>query len=84
MLRQVSSDKDRLEPTYADWLKVAEAHYNELIRQGARVEKVPVDVADMAVWCKELGRRTVDSEGRAAYVTYRLKELKGLTPPKDS
>ena len=57
LLRQVSSDADRLEKTYVDWLRVAEAKYDELTKKGTHVVKVPIDVADMAVWCREMGRK---------------------------
>jgi hypothetical protein len=76
LLRQVSADVDRLEKTHAEWLRAAEAKHAELAKKGTHVVKVPMDVADMARWCHEMGRKTVDAEGRALYVTFRLQQPK--------
>ena len=70
-LRDVSTDRDRLEPTFGEWLAVAQARYDALSKKETRVQKVHVDVEDMAAWCRQMGR-TVDSEGRTAYVVYLL------------
>jgi hypothetical protein len=74
-LLEVSLDAQRLEKTYGEWLAHASARYDELLKKGAPVVKVPVDVLDMAAWCRELGRQ-VDGAGRTAYVVYRLEEQK--------
>jgi hypothetical protein len=75
LLLKVSSDANRLEKTYGEWVAHASARYDELLKKGAPVEKIPVDVSDMAAWCRELGRQ-VDGPGRSAYVVYRLEDQK--------
>jgi hypothetical protein len=73
LLLQVSADANQLEKTYSEWLRVAEARYDELVKKGTPVVKIPIDVVDMARWCREMGRKTVDGEGRSLYVTYCLQ-----------
>ena len=75
LLHTVSVDADNLEKTYAEWLSFAQTRYDELVKKGTRVEKVDVDVQDMASWCRELGRK-VDGTGRTAYVVYMLQKQK--------
>jgi len=74
-LRAISADGPRLEETYAEWVSLAERRFEELKKQGIRVEKVPVDLKDMFAWCRELGR-PVDAQGRAGYVTFLLQQRK--------
>ena len=76
LLRQISSDADRLEKTYADWRRLAEAKYAELVRKGMPVVKVPIDVPDLGRWCAEMGRTTVDAESRTLYTTFCLQQPK--------
>jgi hypothetical protein len=78
LLRTVSADANQLEKTYGEWLKVAQARFDALVEKGTRVEKVNVDVEDMAAWCREMGR-PVDGAGRAAYVVYRLQQQKAAS-----
>jgi hypothetical protein len=80
LLKEFSTDAAMIEPTYEQWLKAAEARYAEVANAGKRVQKVIVDVKDMAAWCREMGR-TMDNEGRSAYVVYRLQQaLPSNTP----
>ncbi len=79
VLREVSVDADRLEKTWDEWLPFAEARFAALQQQGIRVEKIVVDIIDMAKWCREMGRE-VDAPGRAAYVVYRLQQQRMLVP----
>ena len=72
LLRQVSVDSDKLEPTHAEWLKGAEARYDELKKKGVKVDKVTVDVNDLTAWCREMGR-PVDNESRALYAVFFFK-----------
>ena len=74
-LREVSADGDRLEKTYEAWRQLAQARFDELLKKGVRVVKVPVEVEDLASWCRELGR-VVDGEGRVAYVKNRVAQVK--------
>ena len=74
-LLELSVDGDRLEKTYAQWRQAAQARFDELIKKGMPIVKVPVDVEDLSAWCRELGR-VVDGEGRVAYVKNRVAQVK--------
>ena len=71
-LLEVSIDAHHLEKTHGEWLAFAEKQFAELTQKGVPVRKIPVDVVDMAAWCREMGRE-VDGPGRAAYVVWRLE-----------
>jgi len=75
-----SADASELELTYSHWRRFAEAKYDELIKQGVPIVKVPVDVADMARWCHEMGR-PVNGEGRRLYAAFRLVTPKDANLP---
>ena len=73
-LLDVSVDGNRLEKTYEQWRRVAQAKFDELKQKGVNVVKVPVEVEDLASWCREMGR-VVDGEGRVAYVKNRIAQV---------
>jgi hypothetical protein len=71
-LREVSSDPERLEKTWYEWYQVAEQNLQELTASGLALERVAVDVEDLARWCKAQGI-VVDGHARAQYVAELLR-----------
>ena len=71
-LRRVSVDRGTLEPTWEEWAAVAEQRMIDLMRLGTNVQKVPVDVGELVLWCRAQNR-PVDGEARATYVTTHIR-----------
>jgi hypothetical protein len=74
-LRRVSADRDRLELTWADWKRSAEAMLQTLRARGVVVRAVPIDVAKLVAWCWR-HERLVDGDARAAYVAEQVSTPK--------
>lgn len=66
--RAAVSDPDRLEPTYAEWVAVAEKAMAEFRKAGLNPRRVLIRVEAFVAWCESEGRLP-DSGARAAYVT---------------
>jgi len=66
-IKELFPDAADLHDTYAEWLKDAEASVKRLIRPGATVEPVIVDIDDFLGWCMVHGHRP-DSKARTEYV----------------
>jgi len=73
LLRSLSVDADVLEPTHAEWEKLARRTIQDLARQGVLARKVDVDVERLQAWCKARGQ-PLDASARAAYATERLRD----------
>jgi hypothetical protein len=73
-LRNVSTDKDKLEETHAEWLKEAERVVKGLRQQGLQIIKIDVEVADLLLWC-ESQEIPLNAEARAKYTAFRVKQL---------
>jgi hypothetical protein len=73
LLRSLSADSDVLEPTHAEWEKLARRTVKDLARQGILARKVDVDVQRLQAWCKAQDR-PLDASARAAYATERLRD----------
>ena len=71
-LLAVSTDADDLEATHEEWLANAEPKYNELLAQGLKIEKVPVDVTELAQWCQSEGL-AVDGRSRAQFASHKIR-----------
>jgi len=72
-LLEVSTDRDKLEDTYEEWVETAEDAIRRLRRQGVTIVKVDVDVEELLAWCQAQSR-PVDGEARAEYAATRLRE----------
>ena len=66
-LRELAADAAGLEEDYDAWLTSAEASLATLKSQGVSVERVVVDVEEIAAWCARAGRR-FDGKARSEYV----------------
>jgi hypothetical protein len=73
LLRSVAADTDILEPTHAEWEKLARKTIKELATQGILARKVDVDVERLQAWCVAQ-KRPLDASARAAYATERLRD----------
>jgi hypothetical protein len=73
-LLQVSSDSNKLEPTYEEWLLQAQKTLKRLKVQGIRAEKVIVDVVELTKWCRG-HNYPIDAGSRASYVAEVLSNL---------
>jgi hypothetical protein len=73
-VRDVATDAEELEMSYAEWLQVAEARFKEIQSNGFRVEKVDVDGEKLILWCNERGLEN-DGKARSRYAAEKLSEL---------
>lgn len=73
LLASLAADPERFEPTYDQWLVVAQRSYLNLEHQGASVVKVDVALADLVAWCHEQGRE-LNEDARSAFVAHRLRD----------
>ena len=72
LLLKVSADRDKLEPTYFDWLSFALDHEKELIKNKIPFHKVEIDINELISWCKTTNK-AINGESRAAFVVHKLK-----------
>jgi len=79
-LRDSAADPDVLEPTYHEWMQVAEKGLRDLAAAGVVPERVEVGVADLRAWCLKHHRRldgTARSEFAAALLQSRYEGTTG-------
>ena len=73
-VRDIATDADELEASYAEWLQVAAEKLKQLRSSGLRVEKVDVDSEELILWCNERGLEN-NGQARAQYAAERLSDL---------
>ena len=80
LLRERADDPEVLVERYEDWVEQADRMVALFKSQGMRVEKVDVDVEEVAAWCTAAGR-PFDSKARAEYAseTLRKRDLPGAS-----
>lgn len=71
-LREISSDPEKLEQSYEEWVGNAERAIEGMREAGMRVEKVDVDVEELLAWCQTQGVE-VDASARAHYAAQQLR-----------
>ena len=54
-VRDISTDQEQFEESYAEWLQQANEKIEVLQRTGTRVEKVNIDSEQLILWCNERG-----------------------------
>ncbi len=64
----VADDSDMLEDDWHEWAAKTDEMITTFAEKGISVDKVPVDVEALIIWCNERDR-TVNSSSRAEYVT---------------
>ena len=73
-LREVSTDVEKLENTYEEWLQLANEKIKELTAAGVSIGKVHIDIEQLIQWCEENGLE-VNGSSRARYTAERLREI---------
>ena len=74
LLLAVSVDRDELEPTYAEWLDVAESSLASLRMAGLDPVKIDVDVEEMIAWCSEKAK-PLNANARVQFITAKTKQM---------
>ena len=72
-LHELDAGATQLHEQYEDWVASANRTIAELASHGIMVEKVPVDVEEIAAWCSREGMR-FDSKARSMYVADLLRK----------
>ena len=73
-LRELSSDRDGMAETYAEWRDTAERNFKDLTDAGASLRRLELDVEDLWAWCRAQGCE-LDGAARARYTAHRAREL---------
>ena len=72
-LHELDSGATELHDRHEDWVASAERTIAELASHGIVVERVPVDVDEIAAWCTRHGKR-FDSGARSLFVAELLQK----------
>ena len=72
LLREIASDRTKLDDSYEAWLAGAQKTLLDLAVAGVAARRVSVDVEALVRWCRAEGR-PVDSAARAAFVADQLR-----------
>ena len=72
LLRALAADSDKLEQTHAEWLTAATKAMADLQKSGALVQKIDVDVQELARWCQNRGL-VLDGSARATFATEKMR-----------
>jgi len=74
-LREVSVDRDELEPTYEEWRQSAEATLITLSAQGLHPERVDIDIDELLSWCYN-NHLPVDGSARSQFAAFKLRSAR--------
>ncbi len=77
-LRELAADAEGLEEHYDAWLTSAERTLETVKSEGLSVERVLVDVEEIAAWCARAGRH-FDGKARSEYVAELLRKRASQT-----
>lgn len=77
-LRELAADAEGIEENYDAWLTSAKRSLATVKSQGLSVERVQVDVEEVAAWCARAGRR-FDGKARSEYVAELLRNRTSRT-----
>ncbi len=69
LLLDYSTDSDKLERTYQEWLEHAEEKVKEMSESGLNVVKIDINIEDMKKWC-EKSDKPIDGYSRSEYVVF--------------
>jgi hypothetical protein len=70
-LLELAVDREELEDTHEEWLRLAEKAMFDLRRVGFHPRKVNVNVEELAKWCATKSR-PLDGSARSGYVSHQL------------
>jgi hypothetical protein len=68
-----SSDPDRFEATYAEWLVMANSAFASMVKNGVNAKKFLINVDELLAWCLVQNREN-NSDSRAGFVVEKLQE----------
>jgi hypothetical protein len=69
LLLDHSTDSDKLEHTYQEWLEHAEEKVNDMDTDGINVIKVGINIEEMKQWC-ERHKKPIDGHTRSEYAVF--------------
>ena len=69
LLLDYSTDSDKLEHTYQEWLEHAEEKVNEMGKDGINIVKVGINIEEMKKWC-ERHDKLIDGHTRSEYAVF--------------
>jgi hypothetical protein len=72
LLREVSSDADKLEETYAEWETGAAKAFEYAKNPAVLIVKVDVDVEELLIWCQQQGI-AVNADARAIFIAHKTQ-----------
>lgn len=72
-LRSLAADAHVLHDTYAEWEAAAVERLAELRALGMLVQPVPVDIDELAQWCRER-HQAMDGKARSQFVAEKVQE----------
>ncbi len=72
LLLDYSTDSDKLERTYQEWLEQAEEKVNEMGKDGINVIKIDINIEKMKKWCKRHDK-PIDGNTRSEYAVFLAK-----------
>ena len=69
LLLDYSTDSDKLERTYQEWLEHVEKKMNEMGKEGINVVKIDINIEEMKKWC-ERHDKPIDGYTRSEYTVF--------------
>ncbi len=69
LLLDYSTDSDRLERTYQEWLEHAEKKVNEMGKEGINAIKIDINIEEMKKWCERHDKQ-IDGHTRSEYAVF--------------
>ena len=73
-IKATAHDPELFEPTYADWVAMADAGLDEIRKCGVKAEKCHLDADVFFAWCL-MGNRRNAADSRAEFVVERMRLL---------
>lgn len=76
LVKASSTDSERFEASYSEWLAVGEDALRKLQLAGVTPVKVLVDAAELAAWCLAQGKPN-EASARAQFVSEKMRSRSG-------
>lgn len=71
-VKELSTDPDRFEETFAEWEAMATKTLKQLVASGIEAEKVLIDADEFLAWCRS-NEAQPDSGSRARFVAEKVR-----------
>ena len=69
LLLDHSTDSDKLERTYQEWLEHAEEKIIEMDKDGINIIKIDINIEEMKKWCERHDKQ-IDGHSRSEYAVF--------------